>query len=895
VYVPPDYFGDAEEGFTPLRLNAGQVLKTDGTVLNDCILYYERTPVGIHLRDKGKMSFTWAAVHDDSLTQDTLYRIDMTLGPKERTPQEVGYATDDLANYYLGSISAEQVKAYRRAVYEETWDSTDVHFYSGGTGPRMAIVIKPGGDPAAAKLSFSGQDSLKVDWQGALKIYLADKWIKLEQAVAYQVNGNNQIVPVNWTADYLVEPGNVSVGFEYENYNPAWPLILQIGYPPSPLGGGPAQRNLTWSTYAGGHGGDELECVEVDGTGNPYACGYATGVYFPIAVGFTVHTPFVSNPTGWYSAVIMKVDAASKITQWATYYGGYSGGKWAARTKAHKLALDPTVQTNVRHVFVTGSTNCTDFYVDNPDQAFDNAVVEPYGGGLVRMWVGAFDQLNGILAWATTHGQIGDATWREHGLAIAVDPEGQLVVGGQIETFDIWNPPTPNFPLVTPAGAFSRPVGGGFFIVFDEDYQIEWATTFGELDPDDAHTKVTDMRIERANDPPRKLLWLTGTSSSGTAVALDTQPSGNAFYQANANGHSAMIASIDINTNRQVEYCTRWGNWDTEAYGLHLTAKAIWVVGYTSDLDLTSAQCPDPGGPGVHHSALPAGTTFGQGADGFVLRFLRVPLTLQYGSLIGGLRDDILLDVNSYDDTRVFITGETRSAEGFSDDINGNYYFQPQHDYWNRRDALILSLADNNQPAVLWRSAFGGTQSDRGWGIAASSTEVHLVGSTASQQTEGFPLWDYDPNSILDLYQDWNLGGNTSATPMVPFYQFSGAMDHEYTLFGWPEANTTPHDGFIASFGSQLPVEVPHVTADSPTRLVVTAVPLHQDGLWRVPLPDEGVWTMEVFDATGRRIRKAMRARSSYVLQLQSEAVGIYVVRATSEAGLVLFCKVARP
>lgn len=28
--------------------------------------------------------------------------------------------------------------------------------------------------------------------------------------------------------------------------------------------------------------------------------------------------------------------------------------------------------------------------------------------------------------------------------------------------------------------AWSRPVGGAFFIVFDENYQIYWATPFGE-------------------------------------------------------------------------------------------------------------------------------------------------------------------------------------------------------------------------------------------------------------------------------------------------------------------------------------------------------------------------------------------------------------------------------
>ncbi|WKZ66027.1 MAG: hypothetical protein QY325_14810 [Flavobacteriales bacterium] len=893
VYVPPDPYGDAGHGFTPLRQHAGQVLRTDGTPLADCAYYYERTPIGIFLRNKSLVSYTLAALHHDSTTTDTLYRIDMLMGDKEVDPVPVGPALEGVTNYYLGSFSAEGVEGHQRVVYEEAWEKTDIHYYYGSTGPRMAIVIRPGGTPADVKLSFTGQDSIKVDWLGALKVHLADKWVKLDQALAFQVNGNGQVVPVNWTADYVVEPGNFTVGFEYESYNPAWPLILQIGYPPAMMGGGPEQRNLNWSTYAGGQGGDELECVEVDEQGNPYACGYVTGTYFPIAVGYTEHTPFISEPAGWWSAVIMKVRASDKVTQWATYYGGYDGGKWSARTKAHKLAVDATEESSVDHVFVTGSTNCTDFlpYTD-PSSVFTDAFAEAYDGGTMRMWVGAFRKENGIRDWATTHGQSGEVSWSEHGLAIDVDPTGQVVVGGQIETFSIMGASTPDFPLVTPTGAFSRAVGGGFFIVFDADYDIEWATTFGEYDPEDAYTKVTDLRIAPVPGSGKKVIWLTGTSSTGTGSALDTQSLPGAFFQSSSNGPSAMIARIDINNQYQVEYCTRWGDWLAEAYGLELTSKSLWVVGYTTDTELTKDHCPHPDGSGVHHSQSHAGTTYGQGADGFILRFHLAPFDLNYGTLIGGLRDDVLLDVNSHDDSRVFITGETRSAEGFSTDINSSYYYQDQNDYWNRRDAIILSLADQPAPAMLWRSAFGGVQSDRGWGIAASATEVYLVGATASQQTDAFPLWDFDPNNDLDLYQDWNLGGNTSIS-MVPFYQFSAAMDHEFTTIAYPELLSTPHDGFISSFGAQLSVGLPEAAMPAQMQGTLLLTPFAQSA-WMASLPDDETWVIQVFDAAGREVTLAEEARQQHVLDLSPHAAGLYVVRAVSASGSSLHAKLAR-
>lgn len=160
------------------------MLRADGTSLNDCAYYYERTPFGIYLRNKSKVSFVVAALHHDSLIPDTLYRIDMLLGNKQRSPYHDGSAVGGTANYYFGDVVAEEVKAYERAMYPNAWDSTDVHFYYGSAGPRMAIVMKPGANPADVKLAFTGQDSIKVDWQGHLRLYSGNRWIKLEQAFA---------------------------------------------------------------------------------------------------------------------------------------------------------------------------------------------------------------------------------------------------------------------------------------------------------------------------------------------------------------------------------------------------------------------------------------------------------------------------------------------------------------------------------------------------------------------------------------------------------------------------------------------------------------------------------------------------------------------------------------
>lgn len=880
----PSFYGDKGYGFCPLRQNQGQTLNTNGGSVSDISYYFERTPYGIFLRTKSKVSFNMAELHDDSTTNDTLYRIDMTFAKgRSITPVHVGFAIGDISNYYKGSIVVEEMKAYDAVVYRSVWDSINVYFFRSTGGPRMAYAVLPGGDPSDITLKFAGQDSLRVDWGGALEVYLKNRWIEINEAVAYQVDANNDVIPLNWTGEYEHTDSSAFVTFGFDTYNEQLPLILEIGYPPIATGGGGDYRNLNWSTYAGSNQGDELECVEVDSDGNPYVCGYVQSAFFPIYEGYMVFPPFIAQPPSSQDAVVMKMNAETKQTLWATYYGGLTSGAWTAKSKAHKLAVfESGSPSNLQYVFVTGSTNATDFDVEGDEfSPFADAFVEGYDGGVARTWVGAFRKGNGIRDWATTHGETGDATWKEHGLAIDVDDGGKLVVGGQIEALGNANTIEPDFPLVTPTGAFSRAVGGGFFIVFNDEFQIHWATTFGEFDEPDCFTKVTDLRVDRMLSPNRDVIWLAGTSSSGTGVALNTVPLGSAYYQASSSGPSAMIARIDISDQHQIEYCTRWGDSVTEAYGLEITANNIWVVGYTSAIVFDTDMCPYPGGSGVHYSMTHAGSTYSQGSDGFILQFKRSPVVLNYGTLIGGLRDDILLDVNSTFG-HVFVTGETRSSTGFSTDLDPSLYFQPQNDIWNKRDALILSLEDSGTPSMLWRTPFGGSQSERGWGIAASATEVYLVGATASQQFEDFPLWDFDAGSQLDLFQDWNLGGSTSM-PFVPFYQFCGAMDHEFTQWGVIEGLNTPHDGFLAAFGMQLSVGMPDGDAQRDANalgLIPTGVP----GQWLVKLPNDGTFSITIQDGTGRLVFATQQSRSTAILDLRGLAAGSYVVVATDRS-----------
>ena len=134
--------------------------------------------------------------------------------------------------------------AYYRGIYQNVLKRIDLHLYGSSGGPRMAFVVKPGGIPADISLTFNGQDSLGLDWQGTLKVYLQNKWVELRQAVAYQVGSDGTMTDVNWTATYQLDQGNAVVQFAFGTYDHQKPLVLQIGYL-AMGGGGLDTRDMT--------------------------------------------------------------------------------------------------------------------------------------------------------------------------------------------------------------------------------------------------------------------------------------------------------------------------------------------------------------------------------------------------------------------------------------------------------------------------------------------------------------------------------------------------------------------------------------------------------------------------------------------------------------------------
>ena len=203
------------------------------------------------------------------------------------------------------------------------------------------------------------------------------------------------------------------------------------------------------------------------------------------------------------------------------------------------------------------------------------------------------------------------------------------------------------------------------------------------------------------------------------------------------------------------------------------------------------------------------------------------------------------------------------------------------------------STKDIASPTLLWQTPYGGINSERGWGIAANATELYITGGTASAFWDDYPLKEFNPNDDLDFYQDINLGGN--AYSFLDYCQFEYGLDGMYTTPATnPEPAQQPHDGFIASFDLQF--QTPVGITEPSTRshaLGVTLLPLN--GTWSVHFPENDDWTVTAYNAAGQQVGVWHATSSSLVLDLTAQPQGMYLLVATTAAGVRYSAKIVRP
>jgi len=671
----------------------------------DGVKYYTQSSMPrMYMSETGRMSIAWYANDFDFTDPDEYRRVDVIpVGERAQLVNPIHFIQKDYHyNYYFPHCGAVQdVKGYSRVIYENVYPSIDIHHYATASGTKMSIVCRPGSDPQEVQLQFNGQDSLKVDLMGNLRLFLNNRWIALREAVAYQVGSGNAIIPVNWTANYLPQGSTGVVTFHFAAYDASKPLILQIGAPP--FGGGTAsETGVCWSTYFGGSGDDYVVDIERTSGGGTYVTGNSTSDFnlFP-GLGFTYMA-------GGIFAFASYFNQAENLG-WSTIYGGGTSESCRSNT----MAIRDTQTLN--NVYFGGNTNSTSIFTDNPlNQHIESAPSGPVSstGFIVKL-----QPSDGFLLWAT---YINAAQNQWPGSELLVEDmevldNGRLVIAGLTQEAVAGNDP----------GETNPPGSGGFFpvlptamngfaMMFTTSDRVTWQSYFmpGALFQDGGQPIEA---IDLAEGYGRFVV---------TLVTMDENVLMAPVMNEYAHGESEYVV-FEFGPNAELNWSSYFGGPDFENYYYDM---GLPYIGFYSSFNATSID-PTSGDIVIAGSTLGGLTTIqgggwaqmtnvAGGSSSFIARFDGTTHVLEWVTYLhGGVDSWTHVYGTQFDGAgNLCVVGYSRNGGHPVWSYNGFYYAPsvigntsgglPAND----NDGYLLYL-DGNQN-ILYGTYFGGAAGD---------------------------------------------------------------------------------------------------------------------------------------------------------------------------------------
>ena len=444
----------------------------------------------------------FSSPHSLPISRYRFHRIDIDLVHSNPNPViETFSPSSDYLNYYTTGTSSDgvtNVKSFGGVTYHDVYPGIDLQFISGDGGVfEYNFLIRPGGDIASIQLKVSGAEKVKkfrdgirmntslgdVDETIPLSYYTSDnKQVPVKgrfKKIADDVFGFSvdQTIPVG--ASLLIDPvparrwgtyyGGVADDFMWNNslaVDSSGNVILgastnsltniatsgafqsTIG---SPTDGffvkfdGNGQR--LWGTYYGGGGGDAVNGLSVDHSGNIIVAGLTSSsnnIASPGAFQTVLH--------GSMDGFVAKFNPAG-IRLWGTYYGGNH--------------IPPEIETiqacltdSNENVYCFGETSAPDF-ISTPGSH------QPNIGGNQDAFIVKFTP-DGNRVWGTYYGGA-NAEQNPWG---CINKDGLIFITGN--TYSSENIATP--------GSFLSTIGNmpkGFLACFNYDGQRMWGTYFG--------------------------------------------------------------------------------------------------------------------------------------------------------------------------------------------------------------------------------------------------------------------------------------------------------------------------------------------------------------------------------------------------------------------------------
>jgi hypothetical protein len=832
VIQPVDFAGEEPKSNFLFYKNKGQIIKTDSTAASLVKYYTNNTsPLYYAMGDTLSMVF----VSTDTMGIDTLHRVNLSFTNSNNNKSVYSLnETPDLLNYYLGFLpqGITGLHGNRSLVVPNLYTNIDLIYTSNQNGLKLYFIIKPGGSASSIAMQYTGATStnLNIGTQH-LTINSIIGGTTFDQPLFYQINSSNAVIAssdgyANWNTISTDKYGFSGVTV----LDATKTLIVEVDQGNAVAATAPSIANLEWCTYVGGDASDGATEITTDVTGNPYIAGVTWGsVHFPVGTTYQVYAATHPNLLGSQDQFAMKFDKTTRRIEWATYLGGSRVGSFGGSTpaldrvndiKAYK-GTDPAKE----YVFTTGTTWSSDFPVVNLF-GFSSSLSQDNSALLIRSTIAAFRQLDGKIDWSTCHGGT-DVSISEEGTSLDIFEDGTLAVAGAL-TGITGHTSAPNVAYVTPSGAYTKDDGSGFFMLFDNNYQVKWFTLIGSIGGWANDVMITREQVGGGGF--EKKAYIVGKAANN-AYPMDLVPNpGNEYYQSTCGGgFDAYISRLNIESSYALEYSTYWGgNGTDDLVSIEGNDKVIYFAGFSQSSNLTTTELPDPGMPAYHV------VTLNGSSDGVILKC--DPLnqnSLDWGTLYGGNQNDAILDICFDVDKRLYCTGETRSTTGLVQTTVASYYEQSTlgNDVTSANtDGFILMFSPTTYKD-LYSTYFGGKYPDGGAGIATDGTDhLFLTGATASPEAT-FPVVEFNTSSPLDWF-DGDFSNNGTVGGYMPD---TYARTYDFTYEGGVYEGNGPQsaDGYIAAFKIQTSLSI-GINESEPA----------QSGLGLYPNPVSGAFTL---------------------------------------------------
>ncbi|MFM2047976.1 MAG: hypothetical protein RI955_522, partial [Bacteroidota bacterium] len=254
-------------------------------------------------------------------------------------------------------------------------------------------------------------------------------------------------------------------------------------------------------------------------------------------------------------------------------------------------------------------------------------------------------------------------------------------------------------------------------------------------------TTAADNGYAISLSPDKSTVFIGG--SVGAAITPAGTPAATAFASAFVGGtYDGFVASFDAATLTTLNYYTLIGssagttvsgtgssdlNSNEAVYSVVATGNNSFVLGATVEAALTTSS------PNPNYMVNAADNSYAGGWEMYVAKFTNYN-TLTYGTYVGGAGNDMLNDVQVFNDGSVVFTGETNGNTGFS-----TLNFAAGSASTGADKDGVVGVIPTGGGSFSTLSKIGGTSDDAFFGVSLNPAQdtIFLTGYTFSNN---FPL-----------------------------------------------------------------------------------------------------------------------------------------------------------